>query len=179
MIVLIEIYILELTLREFGFPSQTLKIIMALTTSTSLSLKWNNESLDSFKPTGGLRQGDPLSPCFFVLCMEKLALMVQNKVKENQRQPVNISRNGPKISHPFFVDDCLLFTKAKSSQVRLVQQVLHDFCKASGLKVSIQKSRFMASRNISRIKTDKFTTFGFNHTVKVDKYLGFPLLVGS
>lgn len=42
-----------------------------------------------------------------------------------------------------FVDDFLLFTKAKSSQVRLVWDVLQKNCDVSGLKINIQKPKFM------------------------------------
>lgn len=43
-----------------------------------------------------------------------------------------------------FLDDYLLFTEAKSSQVSLVvKEVLDTFCHASSLKINTQKSRFM------------------------------------
>lgn len=50
---------------------------------------------------------------------------------------------------------------------------------ASGLKVNLQKSRFLASRNVARTKVDKFASIcGFHGTKKLDRYLGFPLLSG-
>lgn len=90
---------------------------MSCITSSTLSLKWNNEQLESFAPERGLRQGDYMSSYLFVLCMEKLALMIQEKVQCNQWHPIKVSRNGPVIFHLFFANGCLLFTKAKTSQV--------------------------------------------------------------
>lgn len=90
-----------------------------------------------------------------------------------------MAKRGPLISHLFFVDDCLLFTQAKTSQVKLVKEVLRDFCHASGLNVSIHKSIFLPSKNISKAKVDKFVSItGFSHTYNLGKYLGFPMLVG-
>lgn len=68
-----------------------------------------------------------MSLYLFLLCMEKLAILIQQKMDEGIWEPTTILRGGPKISHLFFVDDCLLFTKATYSQVKLVQDVLGDF----------------------------------------------------
>lgn len=152
---------------------------MNCTTSNSLSLKWNNERLESFAPKRGLRQGDPMSPYLFVLYMEKLALIIQEKIEDKKWLPVKVSRIGPAISHLFFVDDCLIFTHAKSSQVKLVEEALKHFCTTSGLKVNIQKTKFHASKNVPRTKVSKFASiYGFSHTYNLGKYLGFPILSG-
>lgn len=170
---------LKITLNEFGFPPHLVNLIMNCTTSTILFLKWNGEMLESFKPNRGLRQGDPMSPYLFVLCMEKLALLIQEKVHDRKWIPTQIDKNGRAIFHLFFADDCLLFTQAKSSQVRMVQEVLHDFCLASGLKINIHKSRFLASRNVTRAKNSKFESIiGYQHNFNLGKYLGFPMLAG-
>lgn len=139
---------LKLTLTEFGFPAHIVNLIMSIVTASTLSVKWNGEKLASFAPTRGLRQGDPMSPYLFVLCMEKLAILIQEKITAKQWQPVKISKNGPPISHLFFADDCIFFTKAKTSQVLLVQEVLNAFCLASGMKINVQKSRFLPSNNL-------------------------------
>lgn len=62
---------------------------------------------------------------------------------------------------------------AKPSQMCLVQSVLNDFCIASGHKFNIHKSKFLASKNISQAKKDKFQgIIGFGHTMNLGHYLG-------
>lgn len=46
---------LKLTLTEFGFPSKIIGLITSCTTTSSLSLKWNNEILERFSPTRSLQ----------------------------------------------------------------------------------------------------------------------------
>lgn len=170
---------LKITLHEFGFPEQIVQLILNCTTASRLTLKWNGDKLDSFAPNRGMRQGDPMSPYLFVLCMEKLSLLIRQKVQANLWKPVAISRTGPAISHLFFVNDCLLFAQAKAAQVRLIKQTLDDFCKASGLKANIQKSQFLVSRNVSQVKIAKYVSIShFQHTLNIGKYLGFPILSG-
>lgn len=57
--------------------------------------------------------------------------------------------------------------------------MVNDFCSASGLKVNLDKSRIMGSKNVSRGKKEKFSRLS---SIKVAgdlrKYLGFPLIQG-
>ena len=79
----------------------------------------------------------------------------------------------------FYMDDCLLFVRAKASQVWLADAVLHYFCLAFGLKVNLERSKFMASRNVLYTKCEKFVALAFIHqTDHLGKYLGFPLVPG-
>lgn len=131
---------LEHTLKRFAFPENTIALIRWCVKSSSLAILWNGEKLEHFKPTRGLRQGDPLSLYLFVLCMEMLALNIQHKVNLGSWKPVQVSRGGPGVSHLFFVDDVLLFCPTTPSQVQVVMDSLNDFCISSGLKVNFEKS---------------------------------------
>jgi len=105
--------------------------------------------------------------------------MIQHQVTNDIWKPISISREGPSFSHLLFVDDCLLFTETKTSQVKLVRDVLQNFCLASRLKINIQKSKFMTSSNVPRPKKNKFESLlQYNHTSQLGKYLGFPMLSG-
>ncbi|CAJ2665276.1 unnamed protein product [Trifolium pratense] len=114
-------------LRDFGFPPITIKLIMHCVSSSSLSLIWNGNRLLNFSPTRGLRQGDPLSPYLFVICMEKLSLAIVEAVQDNCWKPIRVSKNGPCFSHLFFADDVLLFSKATCSQGRLMANLFNNF----------------------------------------------------
>jgi hypothetical protein len=71
-------------LLDFEFPGATVKLIMHCVTSPTFSLLWNGNKLPPFKSSHGLRQGDPLSPYLFILCMEKLSIAINNAVLQGQ-----------------------------------------------------------------------------------------------
>jgi hypothetical protein len=106
---------LQFCLQRNGFPLITINLIMFCVSSSSLAILWNGRRLPSFTPTRGLRQGDPLSPYIFVLCMESLSQVIIKEVDDGHWNPVRLSKNGPPLSHLFFADDVLLFTKATNS----------------------------------------------------------------
>src|SRR4051812_36058427 len=86
------------TLREVHIPEKMIESIMLIISTSQCRLLWNGEVTDIIKPSRGFRQGDPLSPLLFVLCMERLRHMIQAKVNEGSRKALKASRRGPKIS---------------------------------------------------------------------------------
>ena len=85
---------------------------MSCVTNVSYNVVVNGELTESFTPKCGIRQGDPLSLYIFVLCMEKLSHIIQQKLFDKAWSPIKISKGGPDISHLFFADDLILFGKA-------------------------------------------------------------------
>ncbi|PNX59952.1 ribonuclease H, partial [Trifolium pratense] len=170
---------LQSCLQDFGFPDITTRLIMHCVTSSTYSILWNGNKMPPFKPTHGLRQGDPLSPYLFILCMEKLSIAINNAVQRKAWDPVHIFDNSPRMSHLLFGDDVLLFTKAKNSQIRFITDLFERFSNASGLKINLSKSRAFYSTGTPSAKIDKLTSIsGIRSTTSLDKYLGFPILKG-
>lgn len=120
---------------------------MTCITSARLQIIWNGEPMEEFSPSRGIRQGDPLSPYLYVICMEILAHLIDLEVNRGQWNPVKTSRNGPPVSNLAFADDLILFCEATVDQARVMQRCLDSFCAASGSKVSIDKSRISFSAN--------------------------------
>ena len=118
---------LRQTLIDFNFPNKIIQLIMFCVSSSSLSLVWNGVQLESFSPNRGLRQGDPISPYLFVLCMERLSMMISEIVEKGVWKPVRIAKNGISISYLLFANDILLFIEAKVSQIRLNMNILQEF----------------------------------------------------
>lgn len=73
---------LSQVLAASGFNSTLRGLIMNTITNAELAVCWNEEVLDSFWPTRGLRQGDPLSPYLIVLCMDTLNHLIMSMVGE-------------------------------------------------------------------------------------------------
>ena len=108
------------------------------------SVEWKTEA------QRGLRQGDPLSPYLFNIVMEKLSHMIQERVAKKLWSPVKVSRSGPALSHLFFADDLWLFAQADLDNIGVVMDCLNEFAEEKGLMVSLPKSKFFLSPNISR-----------------------------
>jgi len=73
---------LEDTLRAAGLSEIWVGRIMECVSGPSMCILWIGEKTESFKPERGLRQGDPLSPYLFVLCMGRLCHLINGAVAQ-------------------------------------------------------------------------------------------------
>lgn len=152
------------TLIDFNFLRKWVDLVMNYVTHTSLSILWNGSPLPDFKPTCGLRQGDPLSPYLFVLCMEKLSHMINMEVERKKWKGLKASKNGPNITHLFYVDDLMIFAETNELACRNIMDILNSFCSMSGQKFNFQKSRLFVSKNVN-----------VNHAKYLSNFCGIPL----
>lgn len=168
---------LEDTLIAAGLSEKWVHWIMKCVSGPAMNLLWNGEKTAAFTPLRGLRQGDPISPYLFVLCMERLSHMIERSVESKDWKPISLSRGGPKLSHICFADDLILFAEASVSQVQVIRKVLETFCGASGQKVSLAKSKIFFSSNVSRdLEKDVSAASGIQSSRDLGKYLGMPIL---
>lgn len=59
----------------------------------------------------------------------------------------------------------------------MIRKVLENFCKASGQKVSLPKSKFFFSSNVTRERGERISRVsGIASTRELGKYLGMPIL---
>lgn len=140
---------------EVGLPIGMIDVIMKYIyiCSASMQVLWNGEATEEFKPSRGVRQGDPLSPYIFVLCLERLAHLINVKVGNGKWKPIRIGRNGPALSHLLFADDLVLFAEASVNQIRVILDCLNNVCASSGHKISSAKTRIFCSKNVSQAAT--------------------------
>ncbi|KAA3480429.1 reverse transcriptase [Gossypium australe] len=94
---------------KMGFARKWVDLIMKCITTASYTVITNGRRGNCFQPTGGLRQGDPLSPFLFLICSEGLSALMRIAKKKGQIRGAKASRRGPEISHLLFADDCILF----------------------------------------------------------------------
>jgi hypothetical protein len=119
-------------LLEVKLPNAMINVIMNCITSVQSNVLWNGSRSDFFPPHCGVRQGDPMSPYLFLLCMDKLSHLIVEAIENVQWKPMHAGRYGPSISHLMFADDLLIFGQADEENMTVIMDVLNRFCTMSG-----------------------------------------------
>lgn len=102
-------------------------MVMRCVTSVKYAVKVNGKLTDSFLPTRGIRQGDPISPYLFLLCAEGLSCLMQQKEAVGELKGIRNGRNGPPISHLLFADDSVFFTRGDDKSIHALNSALQTY----------------------------------------------------
>lgn len=109
---------------------------MSYVSSVSFEVVVNGGKSAGFKPSRGLRQGDPLSPYLFILGQEVLSRLIEHDLWLTNVVGIRTSISGPTISHVMFVDDIVLFSKASKKDAENLVKILEKYCKWSGQAIN-------------------------------------------
>lgn len=126
-------------LRNTGFNQTFINWVYQCIATTSMSILLNGSPYGFFRPTRGLRQGDPLSPYLFIIVMEAVSRMLYRAEQMKEIKEVKVSRNGPTISHLFFVDDLIIMSSARLNKISHYKSILDKFCVWSGQEINFNK----------------------------------------
>jgi hypothetical protein len=107
---------------KMGFSPVWVTMIMRCVMTVRFSVKVNGCLSDKFRPTRGLRQGDPLSPYLFLFCVEGFSALLKKAQMDNEVAGVGFGRDGPTITHLLFADDSIVFLEASKSNLRLSEE---------------------------------------------------------
>nr|DAD19666.1 TPA_asm: hypothetical protein HUJ06_021129 [Nelumbo nucifera] len=152
---------------------------MSCITTPSFNIIFKGSTLEPFKPTKRLRQGDPLSPYIFLICLETLLGMHNKVVANGEMKPFKFSRTSPELSHIFYADDLFIFLNASITQLSCIRNILDNFCNASGETINYNKSILFTSRNVPHRHTRMLArNIRVRASNNLDKYLGLPIFSG-
>ena len=122
-------------LKCYGFGKSIIEWIRILYKKPQCCMINNNFLSVFFNVEKGVRQGDPLSPIIFVLCIEYLALMLrQSKLYKG----FATEKTCFKVS--LFADDTVIYLNENQLQFKYVFDILETFGSKSGCKVNLTKS---------------------------------------
>jgi hypothetical protein len=65
-------------LHLLGFPARFVHLVMKCVETASFSIRINGNLFDFFQGKCGVRQGDPLSPYLFIICMEYFSRLLKS-----------------------------------------------------------------------------------------------------
>lgn len=148
---------------------------MECVSTPSYSLMINGSLYGFFKGAKGLRQGDPLSPYLFVICLEYLSRLIRTKTAHGSNFNYHPKCEKLRITHLAFADDLMLLSRGDPMSVQILMDCLHDFGTRSGLHMNILKSNiYMAG-----VKPDESEIILSDSQLILGdmpfRYLGIPL----
>lgn len=162
---------LEDMLRALQFPDKFIEWVISLVTSPFFSVNINGTSHGFFPRKKGLRQGDPMSPLLFFLCMEYLSRLLE-EVASWKNYKFHSRCNKLRLNHLIFADDLLLFSKGDAHSAMLMFRALSTFSATSGLVANTGKTAVYTC-NMDQSDIDHIcTSAGFKHERLPFKYLG-------
>lgn len=118
----LEWIFVENTLVSMGFPHNLTSLNMKSLSSVTYQMLINGNPSTPFTPPRGTRQEDPLSPYLFILCADVLSGMLHKFVEDKTIHGLKIPRQAPQISHLFFADASLLFSRSNSDDIKRTRE---------------------------------------------------------
>lgn len=123
------------TLHGVGLPSDLIHLIMDYISLATIQILWIRECTDCFSPLRGLRQGDPISPYIFVICIERLSHRINKEVQSKHWKPIRLSQRGIPITHLFF----FLMIFFSLLRLRVIKQMRLRRCLILFAKVRVRR----------------------------------------
>lgn len=93
---------------------------------------------DSIDHRRGLRQGDPLSPLLFLLCIDPLHRLLEAETRMGHLAA--IPGSAARMRTSLYADDAIIFIKPDRQEIDALIKILEGFGDATGLRVNMSKS---------------------------------------
>ncbi|KAL0300489.1 UNVERIFIED_CONTAM: Retrovirus-related Pol polyprotein from type-2 retrotransposable element R2DM [Sesamum calycinum] len=165
---------LSQVLHGYGFPPIFIAWIMECVSTSSFSVALNGSLHGFFAGKKGLRQGDPMSPGLFLLCMEYFSRLIKRKTTDSDFN-FHPKCEKLKITHLLFVDDLMMFSRGDLPSVHILMECLQEFWDVSGLAVNTSKSSIFTAGIENNILCDILARTEFTRGEMPVRYLGIPL----
>ena len=136
-------------LKAFGFGEDICRWIATFYRKINSTVIVNGQTSSWFSIERGCRQGDPVSPYLFVLCVEILATMIRENV---DIKGICINEVEHKISQ--FADDAQLMNNGDKMSFEKSLDTIEKYWRVSGLFLNTDKTQaiWLGSKRRSQIK---------------------------
>ena len=152
---------LDKIMEKLGFDAKWRNLLLKCISIVTYSIRINGKPHGHIVPGRGLRQGDPLSPYLFLLCVEGLSAMIKKAINDGSMEGVVVCTGGPKLSNLFFADYSLIFCKASLDECDSLQWIFHVYEAALGQQLNRAKaSLFFSSNTYPGVKEEIKNRFG-------------------
>lgn len=118
---------IQKTLEQIKFPPEFINWIKLCIKTVQYELSINGHISGRWLPQRGIRQGDPLSPYIFIMCINLLIRKFLEGHKLGNFDGFQINRNTPPVPILCFADDCIIFCKNNKKSHDFIKETLKNF----------------------------------------------------
>lgn len=162
-------------MKKMGFNEKWVNMVKFCISSAHFRVLINGHPGDSFTPTRGIRQGDPLSPYLFIIMANALSHMVTKAIMDGTLKGIKLNPHCPILSHLFFADDAIFFLDGTLMEAQNLSNILNCYCFASGQSINLNKSGvFLGASCPQHLKNNIAAELRVPILEKTGKYLGIP-----
>ena len=153
--------------KKTGIEGTYLNIIKAIYDKPTANIILNGEKLKAFPLKSGTRQGCLCSPLLLSIVLEVLATTIRT---EKEIKEIQI---GKELKLSLFADDVILYIENPKDSTRKLVELINEYSKVSGYKISTQKS--LAYTSNEKTEREIKESIPFTIAMKRIKYLGIYL----
>ena len=117
-----------------GIEGTYFNIIKAIYDKPTANIILNGEKLNTFPLRSGTGQGCPLSPVFFNIVLEVLAMAIR---EAKEKKGIQIRKEKVKLS--LFADDMILYIENLKDAIRKLLMLINEFGKFAANKINAKK----------------------------------------
>ena len=144
------------TLNHFNFGKYIIQWTRLFYTDAKSCILNNGHMTDFFNIQRGVRQGCPLSPYLFIICIELLSYSISTNINIK-----GINFEGNEIKSSLFADDATFMLDGSKQSFEALINTMDNFSNVSGLKLNslkcnVLRSGSLKNTNISYLKDKKF-----------------------
>ena len=136
-------------MEELQVPNEYMHAVARIYERVVCQVRMKGDVSEMLTSDIGVKQGCPLSPTLFGLCIDRLEHMVQEYVQQEGIGKVAIGN--AVIMLLLYADDVVLLAYTQEDAQKMMT-VLKDFCTHSGLMVNVQKTKVML---VKTLRTEK------------------------
>ena len=125
-------------LERYGFPMVFISRIKELYKDTSKAIMINGTITRKYKVKRGVHQGDPMSCILYDLAIEPLA----EAIRKSDLKGLEIKECAERLIVNLFADDTLVYL-TKGDDMKMLDNIINMFCKASTAKFNIDKTEIL------------------------------------
>ncbi|XP_068461619.1 uncharacterized protein [Phaseolus vulgaris] len=106
------------------FCGKWIQWIKACLESATVSVLVNGSPTKEFKPTRGLRQGDPMTPFLFLIVAQGLAGLVNQATRKNLLSGIKVGDKKVEVNLLQFADDTLFVCEPNMQNIKCIEAIL-------------------------------------------------------